>query len=200
VRMASSPKKVSPQASGGERGLNIPGLLVTVIVCLGLRIASSKLATNELRASVKTFDNFESFYPFYLSQHADTTCQRLHFAGTSIIIALSLLSSRGFKYGISLFPALIMGCAACNMTKQYSHGIIEAVALLAVFVFSVKLNVSTWSQVFPAFGLITIGYAFAWVGHFYFEMNRPATFIYPTYSLMGDFKMWFEIATGARPF
>jgi len=41
-----------------------------------------------------------------------------------------------------------------------------------------------------------VGYAFAWVGHFYFEHNRPATFIYPTFSLMGDFKMFFGILTG----
>jgi hypothetical protein len=36
------------------------------------------------------------------------------------------------------------------------------------------------------------GYAFAWVGHFFFEHNKPATFKYPRYSLMGDWRMWFE--------
>ena len=30
------------------------------------------------------------------------------------------------------------------------------------------------------------GYGFAWVGHFFFEHNKPATFKYPRYSLMGD--------------
>ena len=30
------------------------------------------------------------------------------------------------------------------------------------------------------------GYAFAWVGHFFFERNKPATFKYPFFSLMGD--------------
>jgi hypothetical protein len=34
------------------------------------------------------------------------------------------------------------------------------------------------------------GYGFAWVGHFFFEKNRPATFKQPIYSLMGDFMMW----------
>ena len=33
------------------------------------------------------------------------------------------------------------------------------------------------------------------VGHFYFEENKPATFIYPLYSLMGDMKMWFQLFT-----
>jgi len=41
-----------------------------------------------------------------------------------------------------------------------------------------------------------IGYGFAWVGHFAFEENVPATFTYPVYSLMGDFVMWWQVLTG----
>jgi hypothetical protein len=44
------------------------------------------------------------------------------------------------------------------------------------------------------------GYAFAWVGHFFFERNRPATFKYPGFSLMGDWRMWWEMLTGKRQF
>ncbi|HEX4150740.1 MAG TPA: DUF962 domain-containing protein [Steroidobacteraceae bacterium] len=40
------------------------------------------------------------------------------------------------------------------------------------------------------------GYAFAWVGHFFFEHNRPATFRHPWYSLMGDWRLWWEILSG----
>ena len=36
---------------------------------------------------------------------------------------------------------------------------------------------------------LTLGYGFAWTGHFVFEKNRPATFKYPFYSLRGDFKL-----------
>jgi len=44
--------------------------------------------------------------------------------------------------------------------------------------------------------LPVIGYGFAWVGHFVFEKNRPATFKYPLYSLMGDWVMFKDILTG----
>jgi hypothetical protein len=40
------------------------------------------------------------------------------------------------------------------------------------------------------------GSAFAWVGHFFFEHNKPATFKYPLFSLMGDWRMWYDILTG----
>lgn len=40
------------------------------------------------------------------------------------------------------------------------------------------------------------GYGFAWVGHFFFEKNRPATFKYPLYSFMGDWVMLKDAMTG----
>ena len=43
---------------------------------------------------------------------------------------------------------------------------------------------------------LVCGYAFAWVGHFFFEKNRPATFSYPFYSLAGDWVMWSQILRG----
>lgn len=43
---------------------------------------------------------------------------------------------------------------------------------------------------------VVSGYAFAWVGHYVFEKNRPATFKYPLYSLRGDFRMAREVLSG----
>jgi hypothetical protein len=41
-----------------------------------------------------------------------------------------------------------------------------------------------------------VGYGFAWMGHFFFEKNRPATFKHPLYSLAGDWVMFLDILRG----
>ena len=43
---------------------------------------------------------------------------------------------------------------------------------------------------------LVCGYGFAWVGHFFFEKNRPATFRHPLYSFLGDWVMFKDILTG----
>ena len=45
-----------------------------------------------------------------------------------------------------------------------------------------------------------LGYGFAWIGHYFFEHNRPATFTYPLYSLMGDWVMFKDILIGRIKF
>ena len=39
-------------------------------------------------------------------------------------------------------------------------------------------------------GVPLCGYFFSWAGHFFVEKNRQATFIYPIFSLIGDFHMY----------
>ena len=41
-----------------------------------------------------------------------------------------------------------------------------------------------------------IGYGFAWIGHLFFEKNRPATFSYPLYSFIGDWVMLRDVLLG----
>ena len=43
---------------------------------------------------------------------------------------------------------------------------------------------------------VAAGYACAWVGHLFFEHNKPATFQYPVYSFMGDWVMYKDMITG----
>jgi hypothetical protein len=68
---------------------------------------------------------------------------------------------------------------------------------LAVTLLITALVAQVWWLVAAA---VVQGYAFAWVGHFFFEHNKPATFKYPRFSLMGDWRLWWEIVTGKVPF
>jgi hypothetical protein len=96
---------------------------------------------------LKAVKSFAEFYPFYLTEHKNRTCRRLHFVGSSLGVGclLMLLVSGNFLW------------------------------LLA--------------------GLLC-GYAFAWIGHFGFEHNKPASFKRPLYSFMGDWVMYKDILTG----
>ena len=97
------------------------------------------------------YNRFKDFYPFYLGEHQNRTCRRLHFIGSTLVL-------------VALAVALISG----------------------------RLS---WLILMPLFG-----YGFAWIGHFFFEKNRPATFTYPFYSLMGDWVMYRDILTGRIAF
>ena len=68
---------------------------------------------------------------------------------------------------------------------------------LVVFSLLYVLFTQTWSAVWI---VPLCGYGFAWIGHFFFEKNRPATFTYPLFSLMGDFAMFKDLLTGKIKF
>lgn len=97
------------------------------------------------------FNSFAEFYPYYLEEHRNPTCRRLHYAGSLLVL-------------------VVLGYALLSGQRLW---------LLA---------------------LPVIGYGFAWVGHFAFERNRPATFQYPLYSLMGDWVMLKDMLTGRLRF
>ena len=99
----------------------------------------------------RSYASFAEFYPFYLSQHADRTCRRLHVAGSTLVLALIVLAlGPGPLWLLLLLPL--------------------------------------------------VGYGFAWLGHFGFEHNKPATFQHPLYSLMGDWVMYWQVISGKIPF
>jgi hypothetical protein len=71
---------------------------------------------------------------------------------------------------------------------------IGSTLVLLSFAWIVVVQAWMWLWLLPVFG-----YGCAWIGHFYFEHNRPATFTYPWYSLMGDWVMYFQFLTGRLP-
>lgn len=97
------------------------------------------------------YRRFADFYPFYLAEHANRLCRRMHFIGSTLVLG-------------ALAAALVTG-----------NG--------------------WWFLAMPLFG-----YGFAWIGHAAFERNRPATFSYPLFSLMGDWVMYKDMLTGRISF
>lgn len=66
-------------------------------------------------------------------------------------------------------------------------------SLLTIIVVLFVIITQTWIALI----LVPIlGYGFAWIGHYFVEKNKPATFTYPLYSLMGDWVMFKDILTG----
>lgn len=101
--------------------------------------------------STKKYKSLQEFYPFYLSEHQNTTSRVLHFIGTALVV-------------ISLIGGILF----------HDFRFLIAIPFL--------------------------GYGFAWVGHFFFEKNKPATFRYPGYSLAGDFMLFWDLLNGKQSF
>jgi hypothetical protein len=100
---------------------------------------------------MQQFTSFAEFYPFYLAEHRDPACRRLHFIGSALVVlTLAAAVATGRWWLLLLLPV--------------------------------------------------IGYGFAWIGHAFFEHNRPATFSYPLYSFLGDWAMFRDILIGRIPF
>jgi hypothetical protein len=78
--------------------------------------------------------------------------------------------------------------------SEHSHRICRRLhfvgSLLVIFVVLVAIAKADarWLLLAPL-----VGYGFAWIGHFAYEKNRPATFQHPLYSLAGDWVMFWDI-------
>ena len=65
--------------------------------------------------------------------------------------------------------------------------------ILVVCILFYSIKNQDWSKLYY---LPIAGYGFAWIGHFFFEKNKPATFKYPLYSFIGDWVMCKDIIIG----
>lgn len=100
---------------------------------------------------VRRYTRFGDFYPFYLGEHSNRLCRRMHFIGSSLVL-------------LTFVWVLVTG--------------------------------NSWDLLLmPLFG-----YGCAWIGHLFFEKNRPATFTHPLYSLMGDWVMYRDMLRGRITF
>jgi len=81
-----------------------------------------------------------------------------------------------------------------NRTSRRLHVVGSTLVLLVLLLALISGRLS-WMWLMPV-----IGYGFAWVGHYMFEKNRPATFRHPLYSLMGDWVMYWQVLTGKLRF
>ena len=136
----------------------------------------------------KPFTELGSFYGFYLQEHRDPTCRILHFIGTRLA-SIKILRSGFLPH---LLCGLSLGLILCEFLSPLSNGAIEFVSVAAVSFFSSFL---LSNRPFP-WQIFILGYAPAWLGHFFFEHNRPATFIYPSYSLLCDYRMLWQMTQG----
>lgn len=77
-----------------------------------------------------------------------------------------------------------------NKLNRNLHFLGTSLAILCFLLATVRQN--PWFLLGGAFS----GYFFAWVGHFFVEKNRPATFKYPVWSLIADFQMFAYMCLG----
>ena len=107
--------------------------------------AAEKVANSALVKADNTAK--QTFYDFYLDEHQNMACRRLHFAGSS--------------FGL-------IGLAK-SVKKRSAKPLLKGIAA---------------------------GYACAWVGHFFFEKNKPASFKFPLKSFVSDFRMYGDVLRG----
>ena len=100
-----------------------------------------------VKAGNTTLQAKQKFYDFYLEEHQNMACRRLHFAGSS--------------FGL-------LGLAK-SVKDRSPKPLVKGIAA---------------------------GYACAWVGHFFFEKNKPASFKFPLKSFASDFRMYGDVLRG----
>lgn len=65
-----------------------------------------------MSAQPQGFASFREFYPYYLSEHADRTCRRLHYLGSTLALCcLAMLVASGNAWWLLAGLVAGYGCA-----------------------------------------------------------------------------------------
>lgn len=131
--------------------------------------------------------SFSDFWPYYISEHRVPADRWLHFLGTSTFLGVLIAHAVAEPLKVALLVAAVLGIgwAAWGVEAKRS----AAPALLLMIALMVLVKPTMLLGVVAAYGC-------AWVGHFIIEKNRPATFVYPLWSLAGDFRMYSVMLRG----
>lgn len=131
----------------------------------------------------------EAFWPFYLAEHRAPLDRVLHFVGTSIFLGCVLASFAADPLAFGVAFAVAAAAAAWGAVRLEPR----RPAFVTMAMVGVPLVLA--SPVLVPVGIVA-AYGCAWVGHFAVEKNRPASFRYPVWSLLCDFRMWGRMARG----
>jgi hypothetical protein len=97
-------------------------------------------------------------------------------------------SDKGYQTFEEFWPYYLYEHRLINCRALHYFGTVLSAALLVIVIAN-----QAWAWL-PL--VLVAGYGPAWVGHFFIEKNRPATFQYPLWSLMGDYKMFYMAIRG----
>ncbi|MTI30192.1 DUF962 domain-containing protein [Xanthovirga aplysinae] len=85
--------------------------------------------------------------------------------------------------------------------SEHLHPVSRTLHFIGTFGVIVLLILSFYFMDWRFFVTIPFcGYGFAWIGHFFFEKNKPATFQYPLWSLCSDFILFWHLLIGKQKF
>ncbi|MDQ3495682.1 MAG: DUF962 domain-containing protein [Pseudomonadota bacterium] len=100
--------------------------------------------------------------------------------------------SRRFSSFREFYPYYL--CEHSHRTSRRLH-VVGSVGVLSLVGVAIATANGWW-----LLAALLCGYGFAWVGHFFFEKNRPATFQHPLYSFLGDWIMFKDVLSGRIKF
>ena len=97
-------------------------------------------------------------------------------------------AEKEFKSFSEFYPFYLSEHSDKLNRRLHFTGLLLALLVLIYVIFSQKWILLILIPIF--------GYGFAFLGHYLIEKNKPATFKYPLYSIMGDLVMFKDIIIG----